>query len=253
MHVEVFDVRIAAQKPEQLVDNRFDVKLFRGEQWKSWTTRPQIIARLSAKDRQGAGTSAIAARLTLFQDKPEKIVVLPHAKSYRGRGFRKMFLARVFAGQTGSNVTLVNVAPVRFRAAPCARSTFAIAVASGCNWIMSWLMYPATSAGCDSFSVSFARISSAYASALAFGSFDFRNGCKLAALLTSQRKSGCRSIRNHRRFAMLAVKRTSGSAAILRIQCFAGPHQKMSGRYASACRFGGSRWRGRKPATRGQV
>jgi len=135
MHVEVFDVRIAAQKPEQLVDNRFDVKLFRGEQRKSWTTWPQIIARLSAKDRQGAGARAIAARLTLFQDKPEKIVVLPHAKSYRGRGFRKMFLARVFAGQTGSNVTLVNVAPVRFRAAPCARSTFAIVVASGCNWI----------------------------------------------------------------------------------------------------------------------
>src|SRR5436190_7949239 len=37
MFVEVANVRIAAQEPEQLVDDRFDVQLFRGEQRKSWS------------------------------------------------------------------------------------------------------------------------------------------------------------------------------------------------------------------------
>jgi len=35
--VEIANVRVAAQEPEQLVDDRFDVQLFRGEQRKSWS------------------------------------------------------------------------------------------------------------------------------------------------------------------------------------------------------------------------
>src|SRR5262249_27697608 len=79
MFVEKFDVRVAAQKPEQLVDDRFDVEVLGCEQRKSRTARSQIESRLGAEDRQRAGAGAVIARLTFFQDEPEKIVILPHA------------------------------------------------------------------------------------------------------------------------------------------------------------------------------
>jgi hypothetical protein len=47
---------------------------------------------LRTEDRQRASAGPILARLTFFQDEPEKIVILPHPKSYRARNFRKMFL-----------------------------------------------------------------------------------------------------------------------------------------------------------------
>ena len=66
MFVEIFDVGVAAQKPEQLVDDRFDVQLFGRQQWKSGTARSQIVAALRAEDRQRAGAGAIRAGLTFF-------------------------------------------------------------------------------------------------------------------------------------------------------------------------------------------
>jgi hypothetical protein len=38
---------------------------------------------LRAEDRQRASAGAIRARLTFFQNEPEKIVILPHAKRVR--------------------------------------------------------------------------------------------------------------------------------------------------------------------------
>src|SRR5207245_11092736 len=90
--VEILDVGVAAQKPEQFINDRFDVQLFRCQQREPRTTWPQIEARLRTKDRQRAGAGAISARLTFFQNKPEKIVILPHAKSYRACKFRKAIL-----------------------------------------------------------------------------------------------------------------------------------------------------------------
>jgi hypothetical protein len=37
--VEITNIRITAQKPEQFVNDRFDVQLFRREQRKSWSVR----------------------------------------------------------------------------------------------------------------------------------------------------------------------------------------------------------------------
>ena len=53
------------------------------------SAQPQIETRLRAEDRQRAGASAVVARLTFFQDEPEKIVILPHAKEYRAGGVRQ--------------------------------------------------------------------------------------------------------------------------------------------------------------------
>ena len=66
MLVEIFYVRVAAQKPEQLIDDRFDVQLFCREQRKSRSARAQIEPRLRAEDRQRAGAGAIGPRLTFF-------------------------------------------------------------------------------------------------------------------------------------------------------------------------------------------
>ncbi len=82
--VEIFDVGVAAQKPEQLVNDRLDVQLLGGEQRKSRTVRPQIEPRLRAEDRKRARAGAIVARLTFFQERagedrdiaaPEKVRV----------------------------------------------------------------------------------------------------------------------------------------------------------------------------------
>ena len=48
--VEIFDVRVAAQEPEQLVNDRLDVQLFCRQQRKSGAARPQIESRLRAED-----------------------------------------------------------------------------------------------------------------------------------------------------------------------------------------------------------
>jgi hypothetical protein len=50
MFVEVTNIRIAAQKPEQLVDDRFDVELFCREQRETRPILAQIKSRLRAED-----------------------------------------------------------------------------------------------------------------------------------------------------------------------------------------------------------
>src|SRR5439155_14783278 len=49
--VEITNIRVAAQKPEQLVNDRFDVQLFCCEERESRTLRAQIKSRLRTKDR----------------------------------------------------------------------------------------------------------------------------------------------------------------------------------------------------------
>ena len=56
MIVEPFDVRVAAQKPEQLVDDGLGVNLFRGEQRKRIAQR---TADLRAENRKCARARAV--------------------------------------------------------------------------------------------------------------------------------------------------------------------------------------------------
>ena len=76
MFVQVTNIRVAAQKPEQLVDDRFEVELFGREERKSL---PQIEPRLRAENGDCARASSIHARLSLFEHQPKQIVVLAHA------------------------------------------------------------------------------------------------------------------------------------------------------------------------------
>jgi hypothetical protein len=49
--VEITNIGVTAQKPKQLVNDRFDVELFCREQREAWPIRAQIKSRLRAEDR----------------------------------------------------------------------------------------------------------------------------------------------------------------------------------------------------------
>src|ERR1044071_2396514 len=73
--VEVFDIRVAAEEPQQFVNDGFDVELLGGEQGKTFGQRE---ARLGAESRQGTGAGAVGFELSLVQDQPKQFVILQH-------------------------------------------------------------------------------------------------------------------------------------------------------------------------------
>jgi hypothetical protein len=75
MLAKIFDVRVAAQKPEQLVDDGFDVQFFRGEQRKILL---QWESRLRAEHGIRAGARAVGLEFAMFEDVPQQIEVLNH-------------------------------------------------------------------------------------------------------------------------------------------------------------------------------
>src|SRR4051794_35469325 len=73
--VEVFYIRLPTQKPEQLVNDGFDVQLFGRQQ------RKPIVERksgLSAKNRIGSCAGPVRARLSFIEHEPQKVLVLNH-------------------------------------------------------------------------------------------------------------------------------------------------------------------------------
>ena len=110
--VQIFNVRVAAQKPEQLVNDRFDVQLLCRQQRKSRTIWPQIETRLRAEDRQGAGASAIGARLTFFEHQSKKVMILPHAKTLSRREISPKIFCR---GSRWLPITARDVDSVSYR------------------------------------------------------------------------------------------------------------------------------------------
>jgi hypothetical protein len=75
VRVQPLDVRVSAQKPEQLVNDGFGVNLFGGEQWKRVAQR---AADLRAEQGKRAGASAVGLEPAVFVDVPEQIKVLNH-------------------------------------------------------------------------------------------------------------------------------------------------------------------------------
>jgi hypothetical protein len=73
--MEVLDVRVTAQKPEQFVNDGFEVQLLRGEHGK---TPAQIEPRLRTKDGIRAGPRAVALEFSLFKHVPQQIEILNH-------------------------------------------------------------------------------------------------------------------------------------------------------------------------------
>jgi hypothetical protein len=63
--IQIFYIRITAQKPKKLVEDRLEMEFFGREQRK---IRPQRVSRLRAEDREGAGAGAIFFKFPLFED-----------------------------------------------------------------------------------------------------------------------------------------------------------------------------------------
>ena len=77
--VEIFDVGVAAQEPEQLVDDGFDVQLLGGDQGKA---RGEIEAHLMAEHRARADTRAVALFHALGEHAVHEVEVLAHERSH---------------------------------------------------------------------------------------------------------------------------------------------------------------------------
>jgi len=75
--MEVLNIRVTAQEPEQLVNDGFKVQLFRGEHGK---TPAQIEPCLRPKHGIRAGSGAVSLELSVFEDMPQQIEVLNHRR-----------------------------------------------------------------------------------------------------------------------------------------------------------------------------
>ena len=73
--VQIFYVRVAAQKPEQFVNDGAQVQLFGGEHGKIVA---QIKPRLRAEHGISAGAGAVGLELAVFEHVPQQIEVLNH-------------------------------------------------------------------------------------------------------------------------------------------------------------------------------
>jgi hypothetical protein len=72
---EIFDVRLAAQKPEQFVGDGFEVDFFRGDERKIFLQRKP---RLRAEHGKRARARAVGLELPVVEDVPQQIEVLNH-------------------------------------------------------------------------------------------------------------------------------------------------------------------------------
>ena len=70
-------VGLAAQEPEQLVDDRLQVQLLRRDGGEALR---QIEARLVAEDRERAGAGAVALLYAVLEDVADEVEVLLHAR-----------------------------------------------------------------------------------------------------------------------------------------------------------------------------
>ena len=72
---QIGDIGRARQKPQQLVDDRFEMQLLGGDQRKSLR---KVEAHLPAEDRSGAGAGAIGFLDTVLENMSHQIVIGPH-------------------------------------------------------------------------------------------------------------------------------------------------------------------------------
>jgi len=91
MLVEIFDVGVAGEKPEQLVNDRFDVQLLGGGERKALG---EVEAHLVPEHRQGAGAGAIMLLDAVGENPLHQLVILTHATSGHCRDSPGASLAR---------------------------------------------------------------------------------------------------------------------------------------------------------------
>src|SRR4051812_20498097 len=88
MFVERFHISLSPKKPEELMDNGFEVQLLGGE------NREPVLqgkAGLCAKDRVGAGASPIFFKLAVCQNQTQEVEILNHIR------FRAFYVAENFS------------------------------------------------------------------------------------------------------------------------------------------------------------
>ena len=76
--LEIGDVGLAFEEPQQLVDDGAEVEFFRGDAGEAFA---EIVARLPAEDGERAGAGAVAACLSVFEDVAEEGVVGFHGET----------------------------------------------------------------------------------------------------------------------------------------------------------------------------
>jgi len=95
--IEVFDIGVAAQEPEQFVNDRFEMKFFRGQEWKTILQREPC---LRPENRICAGASAVFPEFAFLKNEPQKLVILQHRHPRQRAENAKL-------------VVLLNVSPAR--------------------------------------------------------------------------------------------------------------------------------------------
>src|SRR6185312_7543382 len=75
MLVEIFDVGVAGQEPEQLIDDRLEVQLLGGEQREAVVERK---AHLVAEYRERAGAGAVTLLHAALENLFHQFEILPH-------------------------------------------------------------------------------------------------------------------------------------------------------------------------------
>ena len=80
MLLEIGDIRVALQKPQKLVHDRFEMQLLGRDQRKALR---EIEAHLPAEDGERSGPRAVALGDAVFEDVAEKIEIGAHGRSSR--------------------------------------------------------------------------------------------------------------------------------------------------------------------------
>jgi hypothetical protein len=75
VRLEVADIGVAGQEPQQLMDDRLEVKLLGGQQREA---RGEIEAHLVAEHAQGAGAGAVGLSDAIVARPVEQIEILAH-------------------------------------------------------------------------------------------------------------------------------------------------------------------------------
>ena len=72
MALQPFDIGVAAQEPQQFIDDRFQMHLFGGDQREA---RRQVVAELMAEQAAGAGSGAIGLVRALLENQAQQVLV----------------------------------------------------------------------------------------------------------------------------------------------------------------------------------
>ena len=96
--LQVADVCITHQKPEELVDDGAEVELLGGEAGKSLT---EVVAGLPSEDGERTSTGTVGALFAVFEHIAEQVQVLPHGNFLPANGGKDAQIRPGISGECG--------------------------------------------------------------------------------------------------------------------------------------------------------